>query len=84
MGLFDSIKQERQNQGYDPRQRQLMEQDLQGVKANPAAFLANRGVTIPDGMTDPRQITQYLLQTKQIGVPRLQQVMTGLGWKPGR
>lgn len=84
MGLFDSIKQERQGQGYDPRQRQLMEQDLQGVKANPAAFLANRGITIPEGMTDARQITQYLLQTGQIGVPRLQQVMTGLGWKPGR
>jgi hypothetical protein len=64
----------------DPRQmQQRMRHDIGEISAHPAAYLQERGYNIPDGMTDAKQITQYLLQTGQIGTPRLQQVMSMLG-----
>lgn len=66
----------------DPRQmQQQMQRDVSDIKSHPASFLKARGMNIPDGMTDARQITQYLLQTGQIGAPRLQQVMRMFGGK---
>ena len=64
----------------DPRQmQQQMFQEAGKISAHPASYLKQKGYNIPDGMTDARQITQYLLQTKQIGSPRLQQVLRGIG-----
>lgn len=85
MGLFDQLGQQpKQGRQMDPRQmQQRMMQDVGEISAHPAAYLHERGYTIPDGMTDAKQITQYLLQTGQIGTPRLQQVMSMLGG-PGR
>lgn len=77
MGLYDQLGASRQN---DPRQmQQEMQQELGQIKANPCSYLKGKGYNIPDGMTDAKQITQYLLQTQQIGTPRLQQVMSMLG-----
>lgn len=42
------------------------------LRANPAAILKQRGLNIPDGMTDPQQIINHLLQTGQINNSRLQ------------
>ena len=73
---------------FDSHQTQqmpdAMQRDLGGIKANPGSFLHSRGYNIPDGMTDPKQITQHLLQTGQIGGGRLQQVMRMIGAPIGR
>lgn len=84
MALFDSLgknsgQQQNPVQQMDPRSRQLMEQDVRDVKANPSAFLKNRGFSIPDGMNDAGQIARYLIQTGQIGAPKMQQVMRMFG-----
>lgn len=78
MGLFDQLGQKPQQ--MDPRQQQqMMQRDVQQVKAHPASFLKEKGLNIPDGMTDATQITQYLLRTGQIGPQRLQAVMRMFG-----
>lgn len=83
MSLFDKLGSGAPMQApqqMDPRQmQQQMQQDVSDIKSHPASFLKSRGMSIPDGMTDARQITQYLLQTGQIGAPRLQQVMKMFG-----
>ncbi len=76
MSFFDSHMQQPQQAQQMPAD---MRQALSGIKSNPASFLHNRGFNIPDGMTDPKQITQHLLQTGQVGGNRLQQVMRMLG-----
>lgn len=81
MSLFDKLGGPAQTpRQMDPRQmQQQMQQDVSDIKAHPASYLKARGMDIPDGMTDARQITQYLLRTGQIGAPRLQQVMRMFG-----
>lgn len=81
MSLFDQLGSVPQPpQQMDPRQmQQQMQRDVSDIKTHPASFLKARGMNIPEGMTDARQITQYLLQTGQIGAPRLQQVMRMFG-----
>lgn len=85
MGLFErlgrSAQPRRTQQGQpDPRQmQQQMQQDLREIKANPGSYLKNMGYDVPDGMTDAGQITEYLLRTRQIGTPRIQQVAAMLG-----
>jgi len=76
MSFFDSHMQQPQQGQQIPAD---MRQALSGIKSNPASFLQNRGFNIPNGMTDPKQITQHLLQTGQIGGGKLQQVMRMLG-----
>lgn len=66
------------------RPDQAMQQELGQIKSNPGSYLKSKGYNIPDGMTDARQITQYLLQTQQVGTPRLQKVASMFGWAPGR
>lgn len=87
MGIFDSLGKQapsrapqQQAQQMDPRQmQQAMQQEIGQIKAHPGAYLKKAGYTIPDGMTDAGQITQYLLQSGQIGGGRYQQVMRMLG-----
>lgn len=82
MGLFDQLGRQpvQQGQQMDPRQMQhQMQQEVGQIKAHPGTYLKQHGYNIPDGMTDAKQITQYLLQTGQIGTPRLQQVVSMLG-----
>lgn len=81
MGLFDQLGQQpQQGRQMDPRQmQQAMQQEIGQIKAHPGTYLKKYGYNIPDSMTDAKQITQYLLQTGQIGTPRLQQVMSMLG-----
>ena len=76
MGLFDRLSQPAQGQQMTP---DMMRQEIGSIKANPGSYLSQHGFNIPDGMIDPRQITQHLLQTGQVGGGRLQQVMRMLG-----
>ena len=81
MSYFDSHMQ----QPAQPKQMpDEMRHALGGIKADPVSFLGQRGYKVPDGMTDPRQITQHLLQSGQIGGGRLQQVMRMIGAPVGR
>lgn len=84
MGVFDSLGHsghvQATQQQMDPRQmQQQMQQEIQQIKAGPGKYLKARGFNVPDGMTDAGQITQYLLQSGQIGGGRYQQVMRMLG-----
>lgn len=87
MGIFDSLGSQGrsrapqgQPQQMDPRQmQQAMRQEIGKISAHPSDYLKERGFNVPADMTDARQITQYLLQTGQIGNQRLQQVMQMIG-----
>ena len=80
MGVFDSLSRNgpvrAAQKQMDPRQ---MQQEIQQLKAGPGKYLKARGFNVPDGMTDAGQITQYLLQSGQVGNGRYQQVMRMLG-----
>lgn len=77
MSIFEKLHQQGQ------QQKQISQEDMRTeigrIQADPGAYLQQRGFTIPQGMTDPRQITQHLLQSGQVGQGRLQQVMRMLG-----
>ena len=78
MSLFDKLGQN-QRQSVNPQQMQAnMRQEIGKISSHPASYLKDKGYNIPDGMTDAKQITQYLLQTGQVGTPRLQQVVSML------
>ena len=76
MGVFEQLGKTPQN----PMQmQQAMRQEIGRISSHPGDYLKAKGFSIPDGMTDARQITQYLLQSGQIGGGRYQQVMRMLG-----
>ena len=50
-------------------------QMLSQIKQNPAAVLKQAGLNIPQGMNNPQQIIQHLLQTGQVGNGRYQQAL---------
>lgn len=56
-------------------QPQNMGAALSQLKANPAAFLQRAGANIPQGMNNPNQILNHLLQSGQVTQGRLGQVM---------
>lgn len=47
---------------------------LSQLRANPSAILRQAGLNIPDGMNDPRQIIDHLLQSGQVNQNRIAQV----------
>ena len=55
------------------------QQMLQELRSNPAAILRQRGLSIPDGMTNPQQIIQHLLNSGQVPQSRYLQAMQMLG-----
>lgn len=71
MSIFDSLGQQQMNP------MQMMNQ----LRSNPSAVLKQRGLNIPDGMTNPQQIVQHLLNSGQISNSRLQSVMQMIGRK---
>ena len=78
MGLFEKLGQQPLQE-----QRQMtpddMRREIGTISTNPAAYLGQRGFQIPDGMTDPREITVHLLRTGQIGSGKLREVMRMIG-----
>ena len=74
MSLFDTLG----NKGKQTAPMNPM-QMLQALKQNPASMLRQRGLTIPDGMTDPQQMAQYLLSSGQISQRRYNAAMQAAG-----
>jgi len=74
MSFFDNLGTQRPQQTAPD-----MRNEIGSIKANPGSYLKAKGYNIPSGMNDPKQITQYLLQSGQVGGGRLQQVMRMLG-----
>ncbi len=68
MSIFDSL-------GGQQNPMQMVQQ----LRANPAAMLRSRGLNIPDGMSNPQQIVQHLVQSGQVPNSRLQQIMQMMG-----
>lgn len=84
MGLFDKLGQGTGTAPQSVPQGQqitpdMVRQEVGNIRQNPAAYLGRYGMKIPDGMTDPREITTYLLRTGQIGGGRVQQIFKMLG-----
>lgn len=78
MGIFDRLGTQPAGIYHeDPRgMREKMRREIGQISAHPSDYLKERGYSIPEEMTDAKQITQYLLQTGQVGTPRLRQVVS--------
>lgn len=55
---------------------QNMFQLLQQLKQDPVATLAQKKYHIPPGMTDPNDISQYLLNTNQVSQQQINDIMS--------
>ena len=87
MGLFDQLgnRPSKPTQQMDPRQaQQAFQHDLASLKADPIAYAKAHGKNIPDGMTDPNQMAQYLLKSTQVNNPRYQMAMRVINGLMGR
>lgn len=69
MGLFDKLGGQQQNP----------QQILQQLQQDPAGMLKQKGLNIPQGMTNPQQIVNHLISSGQIPNSRLQQVLQMMG-----
>ena len=67
MGVFDKLGQKPQQ--LSPTQM------LQQLRSNPVSMLKQAGYNIPDGMNNPQQMVNYLLQSGQVPKARYQQAM---------
>ena len=67
--VFDALKGGAPNAPMNPMQM------LNALKSDPVSVLRSRGLNIPDGMNNPNQIIQHLLQSGQIPQTRYQQAM---------
>ena len=67
--VFDALKGGAPNTPMNPMQM------LNALKSDPVSVLRSRGLNIPDGMNNPNQIIQHLLQSGQVPQARYQQAM---------
>lgn len=51
------------------------QQMLNSLRNNPVAILRQRGLNIPDGMTNPQQIIQHLISSGQVPQSRYAQAL---------
>lgn len=72
MSLFDKL-------GSAPQQPMTPMQRLQALKQNPSSVLQQAGFNIPQGMNNPQQIIQHLIQSGQVPQNRYSQVLQMLG-----
>lgn len=72
MSLFDSLNSQPQ-QPMNPMQR------LHALKQNPSGMLQQAGFNVPQGMNNPQQIIQHLIQSGQVPQNRYTQVLQMLG-----
>jgi hypothetical protein len=66
MSLFDSLGQKQMSKAPSPQDQ------LNVLKQNPVSTIKQAGFNIPEGMTDPWQMIQYLISSGQVSNPRLQ------------
>lgn len=67
--VFDALKGGATNVPMNPMQM------LSQLRSDPVGFLRQAGLNIPDGMNNPNQIIQHLLQSGQVPQARYQQAM---------
>jgi len=67
--VFDALK------GGAPSAPMNPVQMLNALRNDPVGILRSRGLNIPDGMNNPNQIIQHLLQSGQVPQARYQQAM---------
>lgn len=82
MGLFDRLGGQPQRTAQPEQQQvtpEMMRREVDSISSNPVKYLRQRGYNIPEGMSDPKQITQYMLQNGMVSAGRLQQVVRMLG-----
>ena len=60
------------------------QQMLQQLQRDPVGVLKQRGISVPDGMTNPQELINHLLQTRQLTNPRLQMLQQIAGKMFGR
>lgn len=53
-------------------------QMIQKLRSDPVGMLRSRGLQIPDGMNNPRQIINHLLQSGQVPQSRYAQVLQNM------
>lgn len=73
MSLFDAFSPS-QAPTAAPQRPQNQASPLDQLRANPGATLKQAGFSVPDGMSDPRQIINHLLRSGQVSNPRLMQM----------
>lgn len=78
MSLFERLGGQPQQQ---PQQRISYVDEMKKLQAGPVEYLQSHGLNIPAGMTDPREITQHLMRSGQVGAPRFRQIIQLLGGK---
>lgn len=69
MSIFESLGKKQTPRNVDP-----IQQAMQYIMANPVEVLRRSRLNVPQGMNDPQQIVQHLLQSRQLTNPRLQMV----------
>lgn len=75
MSMFDRLGQSAQQKP----QGKSREEALREIKADPVGVLRQHGLSVPAGVTDPMQMVNHLIQTGQVGGPRLQMVQQIMG-----
>lgn len=70
MSIFDALG------GQAPMNPMQM---MMQLRNNPAAVLKQRGLNVPDGMSDPQQIVQHLISSGQVSNNALQAAMQMMG-----
>ena len=79
MSLFNNLGQNQQ-----PTQQMNPMQMVQQLQSNPVGFLKNAGYNIPEGLNNPNQIIQHLLQSGQVTQGRYQQAVQRFQQMTGR
>jgi len=69
MSMFDRLNA---HPNAHPTQQQSVGNALNDIKRDPHGFIKKTGMNIPDGITDPQQMAMYLMNSGQVGGPRLQ------------
>jgi hypothetical protein len=77
MSLFDQLGGQHQ-----PTMNPI--QMLSQLRSDPAGMIRQLGMTIPSGMTDPRQIINHLLSSGQVVPARYQSALQALQGMMGR
>lgn len=82
MSLFDSLDKGNQKQGQSAQMK--AQQAIAQLQGDPIGVLQQIGLNIPQGMTNPQQIVQHLVQTGQVSHGRFAQAMQMMGQMMGR
>lgn len=74
MSLFDSLGGAAQQP-----QKMTMQDAMRQLQQDPSGMLKRAGLNVPNGMNNPQQIINYLLQSGQVSNPRLQMAQRMMG-----